>query len=582
MKSLFLFLLCVLTLGNFAQAQRPVYIKTKSKIGKGLVWTQKKETFIICPYHVVDNLTTDDRVVVIGMKSMSSSSKNAEIVRSYEDYDLAILKIVEDKLPSNLWEKTNIQIPNNSEGILTYTEVDGSVSAIQVLIKTSGFEYITIEPIAGEQSLYKGLSGATLRYNGKVVGMLLSVNTDNGQGKVIKKEVIMGVTYSYFNSDLSLESITSAEKNEAFKDHVNSTILCLPFHGCQFSEKTQIKDSKSRTIVLKKLFAGENKNDLFQVIDLEKLNSSRIPMKTRQYIHRRIGAEKMFVQAEFNNGEKSQIIEVKAITTNKLGHGEGYEIKPTNKTQNFDIRVLVNPDFSFTPIVPVGTKILNYSFDNNGFFSENPENHGPYPLYKIKIPKSAKELYLKLTLEDGNIIGPLHYEFKNRDAVFLETAKAKIISSMNSGLINCYNVKPIPKEWTSYDNSDQLAKVLSEQKLKTRDIQLDLFNLSFKKNQKFPLIACASARPDNPKNPFNFIPITTSEWKAVSSIKSGTDRTNLDLVSVVNIPKDEKSSNFKWQEIYPTSITHVYLQLVFYDKSLSPIFKLDIKNFKKI
>jgi hypothetical protein len=189
--------------------QQTVLVKYEEMIGRGILKSRGSECFVITPEHVVRDVF--ENINIIGTNNVQSYSK---IEKVFEN-DLAVLRIQGGGSQNcEYWEMPNnidAIIDNALDGFLIVKLEDGSEKLVGVSFAVKNSKYLVVKP---EEELKKGYSGSSLfcLHEGKkvLVGMLLNVNED-GNGDVIKVNVINSAIDILFKSKLTITSnVTNA------------------------------------------------------------------------------------------------------------------------------------------------------------------------------------------------------------------------------------------------------------------------------------------------------------------------------------------------------------------------------------
>jgi len=197
--------LVLLISGFNAQSAEQVFIES-DEYGQGFITQHLNRCFFVAPYHVVKdsvflNLIGDDRQRSIG---------EGQLIQQF-GYDLAVGS-VEGKLASNcsthfnsLKSNTDVIESNNTFAIST-VNADGMVSRQNVISVETTLTHIVVQPVSQEHLLYKGMSGSMLYFNELPLGMLQSINSQTGFGKVLRFDRLLETINPFFNGNSSLSA----------------------------------------------------------------------------------------------------------------------------------------------------------------------------------------------------------------------------------------------------------------------------------------------------------------------------------------------------------------------------------------
>ena len=167
-----------------------VFIEADGKIGRGITYVRCSRCFIITPGHVAGE---NRDITIIGRSKATKGIIWQNLLFRQDPIDLAILKVTEDNFcireQWSLGMGLDEILDNPDEGVLELKQNDGiTVERIRVHVKASDQSYIYIEPENKEDSdfIIQGWSGAMLKINGMLSGMLVDVEVDSKTGNVEK------------------------------------------------------------------------------------------------------------------------------------------------------------------------------------------------------------------------------------------------------------------------------------------------------------------------------------------------------------------------------------------------------------
>ncbi len=220
MKQHLLLIICLLGFIS-SQSQNTVYLES-GEFGRGILKSRSGESFVIAPFHVVENLM-GGQISIYGNRNILSKG---ELIKSFPG-DLAIIRIV----GGGTQESTNWIVDANyssnldqlMEGFLEMRNNDGSADLMPVSILNKDDQNITIEPKKSGETFKKGMSGSSLfaNVNGKktYLGMLLSIDDENeSMGFVFQVDDMERILEGFFepaapkgSANSNLTKITTAQ-----------------------------------------------------------------------------------------------------------------------------------------------------------------------------------------------------------------------------------------------------------------------------------------------------------------------------------------------------------------------------------
>lgn len=191
---------------------RNVLVESGKTEGKGYAWLSGDECYVVTPLHVLEGLTT------VTIKSQSSDSGKGTHIKNLipgnPEIDLALLKTdnIQICLNENLdpAKDLNSYLYGITEATLSYVDKSYALSNIPVRINSFGeSNEIFVTPIDGD-TIWQGMSGAILRKDSKILGMLHS--QQSGTGRIYRQDYI----YKLF-SDAVRDSEADKAYNEILK-----------------------------------------------------------------------------------------------------------------------------------------------------------------------------------------------------------------------------------------------------------------------------------------------------------------------------------------------------------------------------
>jgi hypothetical protein len=199
--------LILLISGFQALSAEQVFIES-DEYGQGFITQHLNRCFFVAPFHVVKdsvflNLVGDDPQRSLG---------EGQLIQKF-GYDLAVGS-VEGKLIANcnthfnsLKGSTDVIESNNTFAISTVNS-DGMVSRQNVIAVETNLTHIMVQPVSEEHLLYKGMSGSMLYFDELPLGMLQSIDSQTGFGKVLRFDRLLETVNPFFNGTSTLSATT--------------------------------------------------------------------------------------------------------------------------------------------------------------------------------------------------------------------------------------------------------------------------------------------------------------------------------------------------------------------------------------
>lgn len=180
----------------------PVFVES-GELGQGILVSRLGACYGITPAHVIDGGFFAS--IVGGLPGAPKG--DADVLMTF-GYDLSLLRItggVTNHCDESFSRTGNsdVVLSAASTGHLHTVRSDGSVSRQQVSLSDSGMLYVHVHPVEGGEPLMKGMSGSLLQVAGKPVGMLMSVDSASGMGKVLRYDRLTETIAPFFDGDTS-------------------------------------------------------------------------------------------------------------------------------------------------------------------------------------------------------------------------------------------------------------------------------------------------------------------------------------------------------------------------------------------
>lgn len=198
--------LLLFTFSVHAQSLTQIYIEGDD-IGQGFSVKRLNLCYFIAPNHVV-------------AESVFLTLKGSDNLRSLGDgqtlqpfgYDLAVGHIAgslsnQCGIEFNELSVKQTDIDKAKTVVVSTVNADGLISRTPSVVQETGLIYLTISPQKEEQTFYKGMSGSLVYAQGGPIGMLQSVDSKSGFGKVLRLDRLIETTAPFFSSSLKQPKI---------------------------------------------------------------------------------------------------------------------------------------------------------------------------------------------------------------------------------------------------------------------------------------------------------------------------------------------------------------------------------------
>ncbi len=201
-----LLLLLLFTFSVLAQNPTQIYIEGDD-IGQGFSVKRLNLCYFIAPNHVV-------------AESVFLTLKGSDNLRSLGDgqtlqpfgYDLAVGHIAgslsnQCGIEFNALSVNQTDIDKAKTVVVSTVNADGLISRTPAVVQETGLIYLTISPQDEKQIFYKGMSGSLVYAQGNPIGMLQSVESGYGFGKVLRLDRLIETTAPFFSSSLKQPTV---------------------------------------------------------------------------------------------------------------------------------------------------------------------------------------------------------------------------------------------------------------------------------------------------------------------------------------------------------------------------------------
>jgi len=203
-KRLFGLLICLMVIPAILQAKPLSAYVESDEIGQAILFNRLGVCYAVSPTHVVHE---GYYAALVGGASSAPQGEADEGVAF--GYDLSLMRVKGgiEKYCNESYKKAsdlNSLILDETTGHVLTAGSLGNMTRQQVSIIDTGLLYLYISPIDEKQPFMKGMSGSLLEINGKPAGMLMSVNAETGNGKVLRYDRLMETIAPFFISSSSV------------------------------------------------------------------------------------------------------------------------------------------------------------------------------------------------------------------------------------------------------------------------------------------------------------------------------------------------------------------------------------------
>lgn len=219
--------------GNAATSEAsPVFVQAAEQ-GQGLLRERNGECFVVTPEHVVRDST---EITVTAQGRIDAAARLDTTLGE----DVAILRITDKGrfgcgMPWDEAVGLDPVIAGSTDGMLVTTSGAGAVQ--RRFVKVVGYNHASIRfrPAEPADAFFKTLSGGLLEIGGRPAGVLLQVDTANGNGIAIRMDHLSDVVRSFF----AVQSTATAMPVDGF------TIRPLDFRAIA-ANRTKVFESPDR------------------------------------------------------------------------------------------------------------------------------------------------------------------------------------------------------------------------------------------------------------------------------------------------------------------------------------------------
>ncbi|WP_288356211.1 hypothetical protein [uncultured Cycloclasticus sp.] len=195
------------------------------EIGQAILLNRLGVCYAISPTHVVHE---GYYASLVGAASTAPKGEADEGVSF--GYDLTLMRAQGgiEKHCNESYKKPpnhNDIVSNATTGHILTADSLGNMTRQHVSIINTGLLYLYVEPIDQKQPFMKGMSGSLLEIKGKPAGMLMSVDAETGNGKVLRYDRLMETIAPFFGASVDMPVQQTGKANANKKPKTNSLNL---------------------------------------------------------------------------------------------------------------------------------------------------------------------------------------------------------------------------------------------------------------------------------------------------------------------------------------------------------------------
>ncbi|PPI84484.1 hypothetical protein KEHDKFFH_09425 [Marinobacter maroccanus] len=164
----------------------PQAFVTAGENGQAVLMSRLNECYAVTPAHVIG----DGFFATLVGGSSARPRGEADLLQRF-GYDLAVLRVtgaITDNCDFDLGGSFSLDraLSTAGSGQIVSVNSDGSLSRREVRVSDVGLLYLRVSPVGPENQLFKGLSGSLLALDETPAGILMSVDPQTGEGKVLR------------------------------------------------------------------------------------------------------------------------------------------------------------------------------------------------------------------------------------------------------------------------------------------------------------------------------------------------------------------------------------------------------------
>lgn len=169
-----------------AEAMPPQAFLTAGENGQAVLMSRLDECYAITPAHVIGGSFF---ATLVGGRSDRPRGE-ADLLQNF-GYDLAVLRVtgaITNECQFDLGGSFSLDqvLSTVGDGQIVSVNSDGSLSRRNVRVSDVGLLYLRVSPVGPANQLFKGLSGSLLALDDAPAGILMSVDPQTAEGRVLR------------------------------------------------------------------------------------------------------------------------------------------------------------------------------------------------------------------------------------------------------------------------------------------------------------------------------------------------------------------------------------------------------------
>ena len=201
MNRILISLLCLTNLILTANAEEinQVYVEG-SDIGQGFTVKRLNQCYYITPLHVVEN---EPFLTLKGSDKLRSFG-DGEPLQDF-GYDLSVGLVIGAMakycgLDYNALSVDQTDIDRAKTVVVTTVNSNGLISRMPAVIEETSLTYLSAKSLSDDNTFYKGMSGSLVYSEKQLIGMLQSVDSSTGFGRVLRLDRLIETVKPLFSS----------------------------------------------------------------------------------------------------------------------------------------------------------------------------------------------------------------------------------------------------------------------------------------------------------------------------------------------------------------------------------------------
>ncbi|AOY86728.1 hypothetical protein BKP64_00240 [Marinobacter salinus] len=205
-----LVLVILLQVARTAEAMPPQAFVKAGENGQAVLMSRLNECYALTPAHVIG----DGFFATLVGGSSARPRGEADLLQRF-GYDLAVLRVtgaITDNCDFDLGGSFSLDrvLSTAANGQIVSVNSDGSLSRREVRVSDVGLLYLRVSPVGPENQLFKGLSGSLLALDDAPAGILMSVDPQTAEGKVLRFDRAVETVRPFFGMKTTSQGAESA------------------------------------------------------------------------------------------------------------------------------------------------------------------------------------------------------------------------------------------------------------------------------------------------------------------------------------------------------------------------------------